>query len=316
MKVANKFKLLPIGSALLLFVLGIIMSAIAGFANEITLLLVMGLGVLAIGVARLLYGWFARHEKDSIPNFVLGAMDAVWGIIALALITTTGLFPLIFGIWLLTAGVVELAMSIKYVIERSPFAGIMIDGGINLIFGVMLFVQNFNNQTELYLLTAAYLFVNTFTSLLVTVLASSDEQHQIVDAGKEKDAKSAEQVKAAEAGKGTTQVIIIKDDAKKRAAPKTKDAMDEVADIVKEKEKKEAAKKKTAAKKAKAKKATSKETKVTMAVGEFEVEVKKAPKKKTSSTTAKKPAAKKPAAKKVATPKTIFVVEPKDENKE
>lgn len=300
MKIANKFKLLPIGSALLLFILGIIISAIASFANEITLLLIMGLGVLAIGVARMLYGVFAKKEKDSIPNFVLGVMDAVWGIIALALISTTGLFPLIFGIWLLTAGVVELAMSIKYIIDKAPFAGMMIDGGVSLIFGVMLFVQNFNNQAELYMLTAAYLFVNTFTSLLVTVLSTDDRNPQVVDAGKED--KSAE---IEEEAKNTTQVIIIKEEAKKKSAPKTKDAIDEVADIVKEREKKEAYKKKAAEKKAKAKKAAAKKAKdaepaekvveTTESIVEpaeesvVKTEVKKAP----AKTAAKKPAAKK-----------------------
>ena len=282
MKIANKLKLLPIISAGLIFLMGIVLAAISNVTSELAVLLIMGLGVLAIGVGRLLYGWFARKEKDSIPNFVLGALDAVWGIIALALIATDGLFPLIFGIWLLTAGVVELAISIKYVLDRSPFAGIMIDGAINMIFGVMLFVQNFDNMTQLYLLTAAYLFVNTFTSLLVTVLASGD-------VGAE-EAAVAEQPKAPEPAKAeakqSTQIIIIKEGPKQKVAPREKDATEIVAEIVKEKEKQLAAKQKAAAKKAKAKKAAAKAKPAEGAEAASKPAV------------AKKPAAKKPAAKK------------------
>ena len=273
MDVSKKFKLLPIGSAVLMFVLGVVIAAISGFANEITILLLMGLGVLAIGVARLVYGWVARKEKDSVPNLVIGGLDAAWGIVAIAAITTQGLFAVLFGVWLLTAGVVELAMSIKYIVERSPFAGIMIDGGVSLIFGVMLFAQNFNNNIELYLLTAAYLFVNTFTSLLVTVLASGSDRPKA-----KKEAKADE----------LSVIASVKESAETPVQNADEKPLD--VDVTYIAPKKPAAKKPAAKKTTTAKSGTA-----------------------AKKPAAKKPAAKKPAAKKPAETENVTIIETKKE---
>jgi len=171
----NKLKVFPIVIACVLFVLAILIAGLNSIVGEQALLIMLGIAVLGIGIARICYGYFAFHSQtDAQFNVWLGAIDAVWGVLALCLLAVTGngVFALSFGIWLLVAGIIEVAMAIKSILAKTPWAAILVEGCVCLVFGIIMIVIRMDTTAALAIVTAAYLFINAFTTIFISLLAS------------------------------------------------------------------------------------------------------------------------------------------------
>lgn len=231
MKNINKLKLIPIACAGAMFVLGIVLFAITNVIGD-HVLAVVGCFVLAIGIARIVYGFLAyKKEADAKINITLGVLDAVWAILAIIFTGQATVYATLLGIWLLVGGVVEVATACKYIFDKVPFAGLFIDGGINLLFGVVLMINPFGGEvSSLTMFTAIYVILNAFTTVLITTFALK---------------KPAGEVKA----------VDKKEEVK--AEPEKKEVVIEEVDLEVKQEKPVVAKKTTTAKKPTAAKATT-----------------------------------------------------------
>ena len=171
----NKLKIFPIVIACVLFVLAIVIAGLSSIATEQMLMIMLGIAVLGIGVARVCYGYFAFHSQtDAKFNIWLGGIDAVWGVLALCLLAIdgNGVFALLFGIWLLVAGIIEISLAIKAIFAKTPWVAIFIEGCVGLVFGVLMTVVPMGTTAALAIITAAYLFINAFTTVFISLLAS------------------------------------------------------------------------------------------------------------------------------------------------
>ena len=247
--------------------------------------IIFGTIVLGIGIVRVVYGFLTyRQEEDARHNITLGVLDIIWGIIMLVLLDKASAFSIMFGIWCLIGAVLEFSEMAREILAKKAWVGLLVDGVVNLCFGVVLMANNWAIDATFNRFAGIYLLLNAFSTILITLLAIKREEIAVAEKAVEVKAEPVVEVveqPAAPVEEPKAEVVEAKPAAKKAPAKKATTT-------------KTTATKSTTAKKSTATKSTAAKT--------------TAPKAATKTSTAKKTsttstAAKKTTATKKSTPK-------------
>lgn len=170
----RKLKIMPLVIACVLFALGVVVIFVSDVVGT-NMPAILGTVVLGVGIVRIIYGFLTyKEELDARNNITLGVLDVIWGIVMLILVNNNSAFVILFGIWCLISAVLEIAEMTRNIVAKLPFLGLLVDGGINLCFGIVMLINPWNGSLmpAFVRFVGVYLLLNAFAVVLITLVTT------------------------------------------------------------------------------------------------------------------------------------------------
>ena len=174
MKEMPKYKIVLLLCAALLFVMGASLIIVNSNAEaQKNLSLIVGVTILIIGVARLIYGLvLITKEKDSLYNVVFGGVDLIFGIVFLVFFNRDNLnliCMVVLSIYILIVAVLDCVIAISKSYPEIPWIGSLIVGLIKFAFGILIMFKPFGGFNLWVIFAGIFFMLQSASWLLFTL---------------------------------------------------------------------------------------------------------------------------------------------------